>query len=129
MEILSISIDRESLMRLNGIQRKLGFRSRSKMLRSALQSLIKDYEKLESLQGNVESVFVLTYADGEKNYVSDMLHMFERDISSAMHHHHASTCVDILSMHASADTTRKLFGAAKSSRSIKSVTCTVVDKR
>lgn len=128
MEILSISIDDETLGQLNAMQKRLGFKSRSKMLRSALHSLIKDYEKLDALKGNVESVFVLTYPEDEKNGVSDMLHRFEKDISSAMHHHHSSTCVDILSMHASAEATRKLFGAAKSSRSIKSVTCTIVGR-
>lgn len=73
MEILSISIDKEALAQLNAIQKKLGFKSRSKMLRNAVFNMLKDYEALDSLKGDVESVFVLTYKEPEKNHVSDTL--------------------------------------------------------
>ena len=129
MEILSISIDKEELRQLELAQRRLGFKSRSKMLRSALQSLMKDYERLEALKGNVESVFVLTYPDTQKNNVSDILHRFEDDINSEMHHHHSGTCIDVLTLHTTAEVTRKFFSAVKSSKAISSVTCSVVSRK
>ena len=127
MEILSISMDKGEVRKLELAQRKLGFKSRSKMLRSALQSLVKDYEKLDALKGNVEAVFVLTYDDTSKNKVSDALHLFEKDINSELHHHHSSTCIDILTLHTTADTLRRLFKTVKSSKSIKSVTYSIVN--
>ncbi len=128
MEILSISIDKDELQRLEAAQKRLGFKSRSKMLRRALQSLIKDYDNLETLKGNVESVFILTYADREKNKVSDILHKFEEGVKSEMHHHHSGTCIDILNLETDAKTTRDFFKAVNSSKSIKSVTYSLVSK-
>ncbi len=129
LEILSISIDKEALKKLDEVQKRLGYKSRSKMLRSALQSLVKDYEGLEGLRGEVESVFVLTYSDRQKGNVSDLLHGFEDAIKTEMHHHHSNTCIDILNLETNASTTRKFFSSVKSDKSIYSVTYSIVSEK
>ena len=129
LKILSISIDKKALRQLDDAQKRLGYKSRSKMLRTALQSLAKEYENLDGLRGEVESVFVLTYADSQKNNVSDLLHGFEDTIKTEMHHHHSGTCIDILNLETDADTTRKFFSAVKSNKSIYSVTYSIVSEK
>ena len=124
MEILSISIDKEALKQLDAVQKRLGYKSRSKMLRSAVLSMLKDYDALEMLSGEVESVFVLTYSEAEKNHVSDMLHKFEDAIKTELHqHHHTGTCIDILNIHTTAKRTRDMFAAMKKNKCVYSVTC------
>lgn len=129
MEILSISMDKADLKRLEDVQRKLGYKSRSKMLRSALQSLIEEYDTVNALKGNVESVFVLTYADTKKNKVSDMLHRFEDTIKSEMHHHHSGTCIDILDLETTAKVTKRFFSAVKANKAINSVAYSIVSEK
>lgn len=129
LEILSISMNREDLARLGRLQRRLGFRSRSKLLRTAIMSLIEDYEGLESLSGSVESVFVLSYGEADKNRVSDMLHGFKDAVKTELHQHNLGTCVDVLNIHTTAGKTRELFGALKRSRYVYSVTYSVVAGR
>lgn len=129
MEILSISMDKKELKCLAEVQKKLGYKSRSKMLRSALQSLTEEYESINSLKGSVESVFVLTYPDTKKNNVSDVLHRFEDNIKSEMHHHHSGTCIDILNLETTADVTKRFFTAVKSSKAINSVTYSIVSEK
>lgn len=129
MEILSVSIDKEALQQLKEVQKRLGFKSRSKLLRSAIQSLLKEYEGLESLSGNVESVFVLSYAESEKNHVSDILHKFEDTIETEMHHHHSGTCIDVLNIDTSAKTTREFFNTLRKSKSIYSVTYSIIKNK
>lgn len=85
MEILSISIDDETLKQVKEIQRNLGFKSRSKMLRSAISGMLKDYEVLDKLKGRVDAVFVLTYNESKKNNVFDIIHRFENEIKSELH--------------------------------------------
>lgn len=127
LEILSISIDKEALRQLEEVQKKLGFRSRSKMLRNAILSLIKDYEGLESLTGHVESVFVLTYNKSEKNHVSDIVHKFEDIIKTELHqHHHPGTGVDIMTLDTTAEMTRKFFNTVRKSKCIYSVTYAII---
>lgn len=128
MEILSISIDKEALKQLEKVQKRLGFKSRSKMLRNAVLSMLKDYDALESLTGNVESVFILTYSESEKNHVSDLLHRFEDLIKTEMHQHNSGTCVDILNTNTTAAKTRELFGMLKKNKCIYSVTYTHIKK-
>jgi metal-responsive CopG/Arc/MetJ family transcriptional regulator len=129
MEILSISIDKEALTRLKGIQKRLGFKSRSKMLQSAILSMLKDYEALEALRGNVESIFVLTYRESEKNHVSDIFHRFEDTIKSELHQHHHGKGVSILSIDASADRTREFFRILRGSKCVYSVTYAITEQR
>jgi metal-responsive CopG/Arc/MetJ family transcriptional regulator len=126
LEILSISMNREDLARLERLQRKLGFKSRSKMLRTAIMSLVKDYESLESLSGSVEGVFVLSYCESDKNRVSDLLHGFKDAIRTELHQHNSGTCVDVLNIHTSAAKTRELFGALKKNRYVYSVAYSIV---
>jgi len=128
LEILSISIDNEALKRLNEIQKMLGFKSRSKMLRNAILGMAKEYEVLETLKGKVESVFVMTYSDSKKNNVSDILHEFEDAIKTELHQHNSGTCIDVLNINADAKTVRKIFSALKRSKSVNSVTYTIIRK-
>jgi len=124
---MSVSIDSETLHELDAIQRKLGFKSRSKLLRNAVLHMLQEYGTLDKLSGNVESIFVLKYRTSEKNRVSDTLHMFEDSIRTELHQHSAGTCIDVLDIRTSADNTRALFATLKRSRCIHSVTCTVIN--
>lgn len=129
MEILSISIDDETLKQLNGVQKRLGFKSRSKMLRNAISSMIKDYESLDLLKGVVEVVFVITYGDTEKTKVSDILHRFEDAIKTELHQHNLRTCIDIINVNADANKIREIFGMLKRSKSVYSVTYVLVKNK
>ncbi|MGD0728867.1 MAG: hypothetical protein ABR981_02220 [Candidatus Micrarchaeaceae archaeon] len=128
MEILSISIDDEALKQLKAVQKSLGFKSRSKMLRSAIFSMIKDYDALESLKGNTEIVFVLTYAEHEKNNVSDILHKFEDSIKTELHQHNSGTCIDVLNLNTDAKKVRDIFNTLKKNKAIYSVTYVIIRK-
>ncbi len=128
LEILSISIDKAALRQLDGIQKRLGYKSRSKLLRNAVMGMLSDYESIDSLKGNVESVFVLTYGDSEKNRVSDLLHRFEGTIETETHHHHSGACIDVLNISTDAKRTIEILGALKKSKSIYSVTYSVIPK-
>jgi len=128
LEILSISIDDSSLKQLNGIQKKLGFKSRSKMLRNAILSMMKDYEALDSLKGKTDAVFVLAYPENEKNKVSDVLHRFEDAIKTELHQHDYGMCIDVLNISTEAKEVRDIFSELKRSKSIHSVTYVIIKK-
>jgi metal-responsive CopG/Arc/MetJ family transcriptional regulator len=126
MEILSISIDREALERLNGIQKRLGFKSRSKLFRNAVLDMLKDYEALDALSGRAESIFVITYPESESNHVSSLLHRFKRVVRSEIHQHNSNVCFDILDIDADAKDVRALFGVLKKTKCIYSVTYSLI---
>ena len=126
LEILSISIDKGALKQLEEVQKRLGYKSRSKMLRNAVLSMVHDYEAFDALKGNVECIFVLTYSEAEKNHVSDVIHRFEDVIKTELHQHHSGTCIDILNINSPAKRAREFFGILKRNKCIYSVTYSII---
>lgn len=126
MEIISISLDRETLDELDKIQENLGFKSRSKLLRATIASLLNEYRIMETLKGHVDSVFVLTYRESEKHRVSDVLHKYDECIKTVVHQHHVGICIEVLIVCADADKIRELFGLLKKDKGVRSVSCSVL---
>ncbi len=121
MEIMSISIDKETLSELNEIQKNLSFKSRSKMLRSMIDLLLSEYRVIDALKGMHEIVFVITYRDRESNHVMDILHMFKEEIKVNVHQHKGTMCIDMINVDADAEVIKKLFKDMKGSKCIRSV--------
>ncbi len=128
MEILSISIDDKTLLQLKEIQKELGFKSRSKLLRSAILNITKEYQSLNSMTGEVECVFVLTYKENEKNHVSDLLHKFKSIIKTEMHYHSYGMGVDMVIVSAHASSANSLLLTLKKNKCIYSVTYSIIGK-
>jgi len=126
MEIVSISLDKETLSELNKLQDRLGFKSRSKLLRATIGSLLNEYRMLESVKGHVDSVFVVTYREADKHHISDRLHDYEDTIKTVIHQHHVGICLEVLIVCADAQRVRKLFGVLKKEKGVKSLNCSIL---
>lgn len=121
MEIISISLDKETKDELDRVQASLGFKSRSKLLRATLGSLMNEYKLLESMKGHVDSVFVLTYRETDKHHISDLLHDYDDSIKTVIHQHHVGICLEVLIICADAKRVRELFGVLKKESGVRSL--------
>lgn len=121
MEIISISLDKETLAELAQTQKRLGFGSRSKLLRAAIGSLLNEYRLMENRRGHIDAVFTLTYREADKDKVSDVLHRFEDCIGTTVHQHHRGICLEILIVCADAARQRELFGMLKKAKGLRSL--------
>jgi len=126
MEILSISIDKETRQELDRIQETLGFKSRSKLIRATISSLLNEYRLMEALKGHTDSVFILTYKEHEKHRISDLLHGFEDCIKTVVHQHHVGICLEVLIVCAEAGRIRELSKILKKDKGVRSVACSVL---
>ena len=126
MGIISISLDDKTLKDLNETQKTLGFKSRSKLLRGAIDCLTNEYRIIESMKGHTDGVFVVTYKESEKNRISDLLHGFEDCIKTVIHQHHVGICLEVLITCADAKRVRELFRELKKDKSVLSVSCSLV---
>lgn len=126
MEILSISLDKETLNELNGMQRNLGFKSRSKMIRATIDSLMNEFRIVDSLRGRHEAVLIVTYREHDGEHVSGILHKFEGAIKTTIHQHSSSLCLDIVNVDSDASRIRELFSALKRSKCVKSMNFTLL---
>jgi metal-responsive CopG/Arc/MetJ family transcriptional regulator len=126
LEIISVSIDRDTLGELDKIQDKLGFKSRSKLLRATINSLLNEYNILESAKGHTDGVIVVTYKESDKNRISGIIHKFENCVKTVIHQHHVGVCIDILMVCDDAKVVRDLFSALKREKGVKSLNCSVL---
>jgi metal-responsive CopG/Arc/MetJ family transcriptional regulator len=126
MEIISISLDKETKAELDKVQADLGFKSRSKLLRATISSLMSEYRMLEKVKGHVDSVFVITYREGAKNEISDLLHDYEDSIKTVIHQHHVGICLEVLIICDDAKRVRELFGVLKKEKGVRSLSCSVL---
>lgn len=126
MEIISVSLDKETLGGLEDARKKLGFGSRSKLFRAAVSSLLNEYRALESVRGHTDAVFLVTYRESETHRISDILHGFEDCIKTTVHQHHVGICLEVLILCADAPRIRELFGLLKKAKGVRSVRCSVL---
>jgi metal-responsive CopG/Arc/MetJ family transcriptional regulator len=126
MEIISVSMDGERLRGLDSIQKKLGFRSRSKLLRATIDSLLNEYNVLESRRGHTDAVFTVTHASHGTDTLGPLLTEFEDAIVTEIHQHHKNICLRVLITCADAQRTRELFSHLKRSKGVKSVQVSIL---
>lgn len=126
MEIISVSMDQATLTELDKVQAELGFKSRSKLLRAAVSSLVSEYRALESVRGHTDAVFLITYKESEGHRISDILHHFEDCVKTAIHQHHIGICLEVLILCADAKRIRELFGLLKKEKGVRSVRCSLL---
>jgi metal-responsive CopG/Arc/MetJ family transcriptional regulator len=126
LEIISVSIDKKTLDEVDRIQEKLGFKSRSKLLRATINSLLNEYRLLDSLKGHSDSVITVTYQESDKNRISSVVHKFEEAVKTTVHQHHNGMCIDIMVVCCDAEDVRKLFSALKSEKGVKSISCSIL---
>lgn len=126
MEIISISIDKEKLEELDSVQKKLGFRSRSRLLRATLDSLLNEYDALESRKGHCDAVFTVTHSSHGSDALGTLLTEFEDAIVTEIHQHHKNVCLRVLIACADAQRIRGLFSHLKKSKGVRSVQVSVL---
>ncbi len=121
MEIISLSLDKELLVELKEAQKKLGFNSRSKVLREGIRALLKDYVSLESLPDPVTLVITLVHDHGGERFVTELTHEFEHLIESRLHKTAKNGCVEILIIEGKAKDAKELVKKLKASKQLKAV--------
>jgi len=121
MEIVSISMDEETLSQLNIIQEKLGYKSRSKLMRATIDSLLNEYKVLEGLKGHADAVFTLTYREMKEGELSGIMKRFSDVIRTEIHQHHAGICLRVLIICGESKAIREFFAALKSAKGVRSL--------
>lgn len=126
MEIISVSIDSDTLAELDRIQGKLGFKSRSKLLRATVNSLLNEYRLIDSLKGHSDSIITLTYHESDKDRISSIVHKYEEAVKTTVHQHHNGMCIDVLMVCCDADLVRAIFSALKREKGVRSISCSIL---
>ena len=117
---------REQLEELGRMQKKLGFTSRSRLLRATVDSMLNEYNVLESRKGHTDAVFTVTHASQGSDSLSPLLSEFEDVIVTEIHQHHKSLCLRVLITCGDAPRIRELFSHLKRKKGVRSVQVSVL---
>ena len=126
MEIISVSLDDKSLKELDRIQQKLGYKSRSKLLRSTINSLLNEYKDLDSQTGHTDAVIVITYSAADQPKIHSIVHDCADHVKTSLHQHHNGVCIDILMVCAEGEKIKDLFAGLKKNKAVKSISCSIL---
>ncbi len=87
MPVVSISLNREILKKIDMIQKELGFSGRSEVIRTGLRMLIADSKEKSELVGRIRSILLLIHNRKAENIVTEIKHEFEEITKSQSHDH------------------------------------------
>ncbi len=125
MKIISISLDQENVKKIEKIMGTLGVKSRSKLIRASLDSLVREHEVLSELEGVQTVVFMVSQKKGGTD-VSRIMHEFQNIIRTNLHHHSPKGCLDILITEGDVKVIRKMYLAINNASNLGSVFVSIV---
>jgi metal-responsive CopG/Arc/MetJ family transcriptional regulator len=126
MEIISVSMDKETLGELDSIQEKLGFKSRSRLLRATINSLLNEYKVIEGSKGHCDAVFTVTHRHDEGTQLGKVMKRYDDIIRTEVHQHHEGMCLRVLIACGDSKKISELFSALKREKGVRAVNCSVL---
>lgn len=116
----------ERVKEIELLKNKLGFRSRSGLIRMALNSLLNECRMVEDLKGENAVVFTVTHRKNRNVDVDRVIHRFEKNITTSIHQHFQNSCFHLLVAKGEAKEINELFRALKTLKGVCSVSSLVI---
>jgi CopG family nickel-responsive transcriptional regulator len=128
MSIISLSIPKNLLDKIDQYAKQQGFTNRSEMVRQALRSYLSESKRLSELQGRIIATITLIYQrEARRGQIMDLQHNYSAAILTFLHSHvEAGSCIEIIVAKGEAETIRSLVQALKSNKQISEVKVTIL---
>jgi CopG family nickel-responsive transcriptional regulator len=127
---ISISIPSKLLRSFDDHTTRLGYKSRSKAVQDAMQSLITESKWVCDKKGLGVGAIALVYDHGSKGLadeLTDIQHHFEQSICSSMHVHlDADNCLEIIAVRGKAEDVRCLAQDLQTRKGVKQIQLAIV---
>lgn len=122
MPIISLSLDTDTLKKLDQAGKEQGFKGRSELVRTCVEEFIQNHESLSKLKGNVEAVITVVTKEKYESAGTNVVHDFTHITQTHIHHHLQShQCMDVFVVKGEAARIQKMILALKSSPKIQKV--------
>src|SRR3989338_6487870 len=124
MGIVSVSMDAAMESSLGKAMKVCGVKSRSKLVRMAISSLLKEYLQLDELSGIHTAVFTVTYAH-ESFDLNRVLHDYSEVVKLNTHFDSRKGCAAILLVEGDSEKIRSLFRRIRAYKQVSNVTISI----
>jgi len=104
-------------VKMDKLQKELGFSGRSEVLRAGVRMLIADSKEKEKLEGTLHSVLLLIHAQKVEDTVTEIKHEFEDVIDTQIHNHlREDKCLEVFILAGDAARIKQLVRLFQTSR-------------
>jgi len=128
MNIISLSLPKNLLDKVDEFIQQQGFANRSEVVRQALRFYMSESRRLEELQGRITATITLIYRrEARRGQITDLQHSYGDAVLTFLHTHvEADSCIEIIVARGDAQTIRSLIQALKGNKQISEVKVTIL---
>ena len=128
MSIVSLSIPKNLLEKVDQYVKEQGFANRSEIIRQALRAYMSESRRLDELQGKITAIITIVYRrEAKRNQITDLQHNFGPAVLTFLHTHiQEGYCVEIIVARADAQVMKALVQALKANEQISEAKVTIL---
>ncbi|MEM2999634.1 MAG: ribbon-helix-helix protein, CopG family [Candidatus Bathyarchaeia archaeon] len=128
MSIISLSLPKTLLDKVDEYIKQQGFANRSEVIRQALRAYMSESRSLDELQGRVTAIITLIYKrEAKRNQITDLQHNYSSTVLTFLHTHvEADSCIEIIVARGDAQVLKSLIQALKANKQISEVKVTIL---
>ena len=128
MSIVSLSIPKILLDKVDSYLKEQGFANRSELIRQALRAYLSESKRLSELQGRITAIITIVYRrQARRDQIMDVQHKFGPVVLTFLHTHiEEGNCIEIIVARGEAQAIKSLIEALKSNEQISQAKVTIL---
>ena len=128
MSVVSLSIPRSLLEKVDQYVKEQGFVNRSEIIRQALRAYMSEGRSISELQGRITAIITIVYQrEAKRNQIADVQHNFGPVVQTFLHTHiQEGYCVEIIVARGEAPVINALVQALKANEQITEAKVTIL---
>ena len=123
MSIVSLSIPKTLLEKVDRYIKEQGFANRSEIIRQALRAYMSESRRLSELQGKITAIITIVYRrEAKRSQITDVQHDFGPAVLTFLHTHvQEGYCIEIIVARGAAQVITALVQALRANKQISEV--------
>ncbi|QGA79921.1 CopG family ribbon-helix-helix protein [Candidatus Nanohalobium constans] len=122
MEIISLSLDEETLEKIDEIQEEASFNGRSELIRKAVENLHQEVEDNQSLEGELNAVIVVRHPHKKEERIAHISHDFDDVVTTQLHSKlDGQVCLEVFHTNGKAERVINFYNELEGSKHTESV--------
>jgi len=126
MKIISVSLEKSGVDEIDEALELTGMKSRSKLIRHAMNEFLGRQKSLSKLSGSATVVFMITHPHLHKTEVTSAIHGYESLVKTVLHHHSKRGCLDILIAEGEAFQIKQLYKKLENMEGVEGVNFSII---
>lgn len=129
MSIISLSIPKSLLEKVDHYIKEQGFANRSEIIRQALRAYMSESRRLSELRGKTAAIIAIVYRrEAKRDQITDVQHKFGSVVLTFLHTHiEEGSCIEIIVARGDAQVIKALIEALKVNEQISEVKVTILN--